>query len=210
MPKLNLGINTSAVGAAEGYEAWPEDKLPETGSYSGKLKIVQLDRTSEKAKNPNKLMLKIGVELVDAGPATGYVAFRNLVLIDSVAPYVNQFLRALTNGSDAEFDKIRKAFDSGPVVDERQKNILKIGNWKINSPEGELPVKVSIKNRPYDGRRVAGIESFLLAANPSSSGGGVADDDEPVAEEDDDDTGSEVDLTSDTDESVFDTEDDAS
>jgi hypothetical protein len=40
MPKLNLGITTSGVGAAEGYESWPEDKLPKTGTYDGKLKIV--------------------------------------------------------------------------------------------------------------------------------------------------------------------------
>lgn len=212
MPKLNLGIKTSDVGAAEGYEAWPEDKLPETGSYSGKLKVCQLGKTSATAKNPNKLMLKVGVELVDAGPATGFVAFRNLVLIDSVAPYVNQFLRALTNGSDAEFDKIRKAFDSGPVVDERQINILKIGQWKINSPEGELPIKVSIKRGSYTPTgsttpvATANINSFLLNANPSASGGGVVeDDDEPVAEEADDD----VDLTEEADESVFDTEDES-
>jgi hypothetical protein len=154
-------------------------------------------------------MLKVGVELINAGVATGFVAFRNLVLIDSVAPYVNQFLRALTDGSDAEFDKIRKAFDSGPVVDERQKNILKIGTWKINSPEGEIPVKVAVKQRSYipDGQtnavRTAGIEAFLLTPNPAAAGGGVSDE-EPVEEEDTD-----VDLTEDEDGSIFDSEDES-
>lgn len=201
MPKFNLSLNMDQ-GVAEGYESY-SGPLPKSGSYPGILKIVQMGKASERAKNPGAPMLKIGVELTDAEPseAIGFVAFRNLVLVDSVVPYINQFLRALTDGSDAELAKIQKAFQNGIVLDDQQKNVLRIGPWKIGSPEGQIPVKVAVKQRSFsvtvDGkeelRQSCGIESFLLSDRPSSSNGGA---DEPVAEEDDDD------------ESVFDLDDD--
>src|SRR4051812_48434357 len=99
MPKLNLNIDGVDQDAAEGYASW-SGPLPETGSYPGKLKIVQIKKTGQKAKNPGAPMLIVGVELLDAEPkeAIGYVAFRNLVLLDQTIPFVNQFLRALTDG----------------------------------------------------------------------------------------------------------------
>jgi hypothetical protein len=196
MPKFNLGLNVSEGGVAEGYAAWPEDKLPQTGSYDGKLKVLQLAKTGPNAKNPNCNMLKVGVELVDAGEATGYVAFRNIVLIENTVPFVNQFLRALTDGSDAELAKIQRAFENNLVVDEREVNVLKIGTYKINSPEGELPIKVSIKRGSYTPQGSttpvanAQISSFLLSEGaPARGGSAVAD--EPVAEE------ADVDVTED-------------
>src|ERR1700760_1719163 len=94
MPKFNLDLNLEEAGVAEGYEAWG-GPLPPTGSYNGKLKIVQLGKASEKAKNPGAHMLKVGVELVNTPDKKydGFVAFRNIVLIESTRPFVHQFLR---------------------------------------------------------------------------------------------------------------------
>lgn len=207
MPKMDFGINGMDQEAAAGRESWG-GPIPPTGTYNGRLKICQVAETSIRAKNPGKPMLKIGVELITKDDFNGYVAFRNLVLIDSTVVFVNQFLRALTDGSDAEFEKIKKAFyQGGPIVDERQKNILRIGTWKINSPDGELPVKVALKQRTYtpEGgtpQTSAGIESFLFL----ETGGGTSSssDDEPVSEEN---TAAEVDLGDVADESVFDDDD---
>jgi hypothetical protein len=210
MPRFDFGLSGADVGAAEGYEAYG-GPLPKTGSYTGKLKIVQISETSQKAKNPGAPMLKVGVEINDADQGVaGFVAFRNLVIVDSVIPFVNQFLRALTDGSDAEFEKVKKAFwDDGPVVDDTKKNIHKIGNYKINSPEGQLPIKVSLKQRSYtpegstESRTVCEINSFLLSEGAAGSGSSSSDD-EPIAEEDDSDTsdGSVFDLDVEDEESV--------
>ena len=219
MPKFNLDINGVDVGAAEGYEAYG-GPLPKTGSYPGKLKICQIVYTSQTAKNPNKPMLKIGVELTDCDPpeAVGFVAFRNIVLIDSVIPFANQFLLALTDGSDAEFEKIKKAFYvNGPVVDESKKNILRIGTWKINSPTGELPVKVSVKQRSYlsnsvppESKTSCGIESFLLLDTANRSARGGVSDDEPIAEEEIVENQEEIEpVDLDDDESLFDDEEES-
>lgn len=198
MPKMNLGLNGADQGAAQGYEAWPEDKLPPTGSYNGVLKVCQMTKTGPNAKNPDAHMIKVGVEINDPGQDWhGYVAFRNLVIIDKTIPYVNQFLLALTDGSDAAFDKIKKAFwDNGPIVDERQVNVLKIGTYKVDSPEGKLPIKVSVKRGGYYQGQApnqtwvanSNIDSFLVNEGGGSGGGSSA----PVvvaAEEDEDDDG---------------------
>lgn len=192
MPKMNLGLNVSSGGVAEGYEAWPEDKLPDTGSYTGKLKVLQLTKTGPDAKKyPNTNMLRVGVELTNAGPATGFVAFRNILLVEDSVPYVNQFLRSITDGSDAALAKIQKAFETSLVVDEREVNVLKIGTLKINSPEGDRPIKVSIKRGSYTPKGSttsvanAQISSFLLNedAQSSSGGGSSAAEEAPVEEE---------------------------
>jgi hypothetical protein len=211
MPKLNLNLNVAGQGVAEGYEAWPEDKLPDTGSYTGKLKVCQITKTGPNAaKYPNAPMLRVGVELTNAGPATGFVAFRNLLLVDDSVPYVNQFLRSITDGSDAALAKIQKAFENNTVLDEREVNVLKIGTVKVNSPEGELPIKVSIKRGSYTpkGSTVpvanAQIASFLLREDAESgSAGGSSAAEEVAAEEADVD----LDTPEETaDETIFDDE----
>jgi len=201
---MNLGLSVAGGEVAEGFEAWPEDKLPQTGSYKGKLKVLQLAKTgANSAKYPNCPMLRVGVELTDAGVATGFTAFRQLLLHDDFVRYVNQFLRALTDGSDAELAKIQKAFENNLVVDEREINVLKIGTYKVNSPEGQLPMLVSIKRGSYTPKGSttpvanAQIQSFLLSEG-ASTGGSTKADEEPAAEEED------VDLTEDAEESTED------
>lgn len=201
MPKLNIDIDLEGAGTAEGFEAY-SGPLPRTGSYHGKLKICQMAVTSERAKNPGAQMLKIGVELTDAEPkeAIGYVAFRNLVLIDSVATFINQFLRSLTDGSDQELAKMQKAFKREMVLADDKRNIIRIGSLKVNSPQGEIPVKVAVKQRTFttidgESRTTCGIDAFLLSDGGRAKLSAVEDE---VVEEDTDD-----------DESVFDLDDDA-
>ena len=210
MPKYNLDLNLEDAGVAEGFPQW-DGEIPPNGAYMGKLKICQLAYASERAKNPGAPMLKIGVELYGTPDKKydGYVTFRNLVLIESTRAFVNQFLQALTDGSQAQLAKLQKGFKS-MNVDQDQKNVLAIANLKINSPQGELPIKVDLKQRTYTPEggepiRSSQINRFLLSANGSA--GGQQASDEPVAEDDaDTDEPQEVDMSEDADESIFDDE----
>ena len=179
MAKFDIGINGVNVDAAEGREAW-SGELPPTGSYEGILKILSVGVIGETAKNAGAPKLAVGVELRNTPDKKydGYIAWGNLNLIESSLPFVNQFLLALTDGSDAQFDAIKKAFYvTGPTTDERKKHITKIGKWNVNSPEGQTPSKVSVTNRPYYNPRTQStthsvqINSYLVSDNAKSSVG---------------------------------------
>jgi len=64
-------------------------------------------------------------------------------------------------------------YKDGPIVDDRQQHVLKIGTLKIDSPNGDLPIKVSIKKSSYFNPETkqtsesSRVESFLM-------GGGTA------------------------------------
>lgn len=178
MPKFSLDINGVGAGAVEGRAGWAGE-LPPTGAYTGKLKIVTVGSISQAAKNPanrGKPKFNVGVELLNTpdGKYDGFMAWGSLNLIESGIPYINQFLHAMTDGSDKAITAIEKAFyEAGPVVDNDQKHVLKIGPWAINSPNGELLMKVSIKKSSYFNPETkqtsesSRIESFLM-------GGGTA------------------------------------
>ena len=188
MPKFDLGINGSNQGAAEGRSGWSGEEPP-TGAYEGVLKILSVDVISQDSQSwAGRPKLRVGVELRNTagGKYDGYLAWGNLNIIDPSIPYINQFLLSLTDGSDDQFEKIKKAFyDTKPTVDERKKHILKIGAWGVYSPNGELPIKVSISNKSYfnnktqqSGQQVR-IESYLVGGG-SSTGNKVV---EEAAEE---------------------------
>lgn len=189
MAKFDIGINGVNADAAVGRNEW-SGELPPTGSYEGILKILSTGVIGETAKNAGAAKLSAGVELRNTpeGKYDGYIAWGNLNLIESALPYVNQFLLALTDGSDTEFEAIKKAFYvTNPTVDERKKHVLKIGRWSVNSPNGELPIKVSLSNKPFHNRvtnvtsNQVRIESYLMSENalPTSSSGP----EEPIEEE---------------------------
>lgn len=195
MPKFSLDINGVGAGAAEGRAGW-SGELPPTGAYHGKLKIVSVGAISQTAKNPanrGKPKFNIGVELCNTpdGKYDGFMAWGSLNLIDSGIPYINQFLHALTDGSDKSMQAIEKAFyEAGPIVDDRQQHVLKIGTLKVDSPNGELPIKVSIKKSSYFNPETkmttesSRIESFLLGGGTAVKA--TASKPETVVEEEDD------------------------
>jgi hypothetical protein len=191
MAKLNLGIDGTNQGVAQAREAWSGD-LPPTGSYDGILKILsigEISQNSEKWAGHTKLSAGVELRNTPGGKYDGYIAWGTLNLIDPSIPFVNQFLLALTDGSDAQYKAIEKGFYSAkPDVDKTGKHILKIGRWNINSPEGQLPIKVSVSNKPFFNEKtqattqVVRIESYLMGggAGPSTSNGSTP---EVVAEE---------------------------
>jgi hypothetical protein len=202
MPKFNLNINGVDVEAAEGREQWA-GPLPPRGSYPAILKMVKVKQIKGKTDNRLQILVTLNTgDQFDGCPVWGGVN-----LTDQGMPYVNQFLQSLTDGSEAEFTKIKKAFYGGFVVDEKKENVLRIGTYKINSPEGQLPVMISLGHSTYTPpgenattRTNANIVSFLLRGGSVSSST-VAEED--IAEEDDDDIDVSADDV-DTDESIFD------
>lgn len=194
MPKFSLDINGVGAGAAEGRAGWSGD-LPPTGAYTGKLKIVTVGAISQTAKNPSnrgKPKFNVGVELFDTpeGKYDGFMAWGSLNLIDSGVPYINQFLHALTDGSDKSITAMETAFyKDGPIVDDRQQHVLKIGTLKIDSPNGDLPIKVSIKKSSYFNPETkqtsesSRIESFLMGGGTAKPAAAKA---EAVVEEEED------------------------
>jgi hypothetical protein len=152
MATFKTGVKVSDKGTAEGRKQW-EGEIPPSGSYSGILRTVAIKYIGDNAKpeNRGKPKFLIGVELTDTvdGKYDGYTAWGHLNLIDGSEAFINQFLLALTDGSDKQFAAIKAAFDKGFVTDERKKHVLKIGRVNINSPKGELPIKISLKATPW-------------------------------------------------------------
>lgn len=200
MPKFNLDINGVDQDAVDGYDVW-SGPTPKAGVYDAKLKvakIVEIDPDGTKhSKNKGKNRIKLGAELVgnegDLAQYNGFVAWGGVNLIESGIGFVNQLLRGLTDGSEEEFLEIKQAFYEGGIrVDEKKEHITAIGRWKVESPDGELPVKVTLKTRSFsktqdDGTVVTrtGIDlaSFLVRDGSSSASSGGSDD-EPVEEPD--------------------------
>lgn len=205
MPKFDLDINGVDVDAAEGFEVW-SGPTPHNGVYDGKLKVAQIividPDGRKKSKNAGKNRVKIGVELAgntgEDAKYNGFTAWGGVNLIDNTDAkrFINQWLLALTDGSDAEFLAIKKAFYEGGLrVDEKKEHITAIGRWKVASPNGELPIKVSLKGRSFtktldDGtketRTNIDLASFLRR-DGASSAGGVSPGDEPAEEPDEPD-----------------------
>jgi hypothetical protein len=195
MPKFSLDINGVGAGAAEGRAGWSGD-LPPTGAYQGKLKIVTVGAISQAAKNPanrGKPKFNVGVELFDTpeGKYDGFMAWGSLNLIDSGVPYINQFLHALTDGSEKSIAAMETAFyKDGPIVDNDQKHVMKIGSLKVDSPNGDLPIKVSIKKSSYFNPETkqtsesSRIEAFLMGGGTAKLAGGSKT--ETVVEEEED------------------------
>lgn len=184
MPKFNLDINGVGAGAAEGREQW-SGEAPPTGTYEGVLKVMSVGViANQSSANYGKTKFSIGVEFNSKDPNyrkyNGFIAWGNLNMIDSSVPYINQFLHTLTNGSESEKTEIEKAFyGGGIVVDERKKHVTKIGKWNIGSPEGGLPIRVSVSSKPFYNETTkqttqqVRVESYLFSENTKPVSRGV-------------------------------------
>jgi hypothetical protein len=205
MPKFNLNINGVDVEAAEGREEW-KGPLPAKGSYPAKLRLVQVKQI--KGKNDNRLSIMAVLNTKgdpERNQYDGCPCWGGVNLTEQGIPYINQFLQSIST-DESDYQKVKKAFYAGFVTDEKKVNVTKIGTKKINSPEGELDIMITVGHNTYNGVTSAKIASFL----PPGSVSGDDDDDDVVEEDDDDDVETEEDDDSDgevEDESVFEDED---
>jgi hypothetical protein len=204
MPKFNLDINLTDAEIAEAREDW-KGPLPPKGSYPAKMKVVQFKEIVN-GKNKGSYRISIVATLDTGDKYDGCPVYGGVNLTEQGAQYVNQWLYSLTDGSDAAFKKLQTAFQAGPIVDEKKENVLKIGSLKINSPEGEQKILISLKQDTYNGDTSCKIVSFL-PKNGAASSSSVSDDDDAIEEDDVEDD--ESDSTEDEagDESLFEDED---
>lgn len=209
MAKFSFGIDGSDEGAAEGFPPW-EGPIPPVGSYGAKLKVARLTQIKPGSANQGKTRVFLLAEVTDEGPYKGYPAMGGVNVIDGSLQFVNQWLRSLTDGSEEQFLAVKRAFyregkglRPGTDYDEENGHIKRIGKWLVNSPKGEIPVKVTLKPSTYQGNTTAQVATWLVGAGGMGSSGPM---EEPVEEEaavidvDEDEGDSQVD------ESIFDSE----
>lgn len=179
MPKFNLNINGVDVEAAEGYDQW-KGPLPPKGSYPAKLKLVQVKQIKDKKDNRLSIMATVNTEGdAELGKYHGCPVWGGVNLTEQGIPYINQFLQSIST-DESDYQKVKKAFYAGFVTDEKKVNVTKIGAKKINSPDGELDILISLGHNIYGGNTTAKIASFLAPDSLSNSD----DEDEEPAEED--------------------------
>ena len=185
MPKINFGIaNAEDIAAAQGFENY-KGELPPNDAYRGILKTVKVRKIqSGEDKGKNGLMLVVILNDPKFPEYDGCPVFGNLNLTDQGAQYVNQFLEALTDGSDKAKTDIKRAFwKTGPIVDDAKEHILRIGKTQVNSPKGELSVLIGTKTSTYSGNTSVKVQQWMLENGENASG--PAEDD--IVEEDEDD-----------------------
>lgn len=215
MPRFDLSINGADVDSAEAREDW-KGPLPPKGAYPAKLRLMQIKAI--KGSNTRKrisVMAILQTENIDGQeeyhecPCWG-----GFNLDEAGIPYLNQFLDSLTDGSDSAIKKIRTAFypPRGPIVDEKKVNVLKIGTLKINSPEGELPIMITVGHNTWEGKTTAKAVSFLIPGSDAANSIGAVE--EVIGEDDEDEDESVVYAKVNTDgevdaESLFNEDEDA-
>lgn len=138
---------------------------PVPGVYKGKIKQLAL-ATIATGNNAGGQRLHLVVEITE-GKYKGAGLVHSLNLTKQGAPYVNQFLRSLTDGSDSQYNAIREAFwrVGYTVGDEDQKGrlpILKIG--KKTDPIGLATSFVTRMRAGNDGVERADIARFVVPA----------------------------------------------
>ena len=152
------GFNQTDTGISY-YDGPP----PVPGVYQGKIKQLAL-ATIATGANAGGQRLHLVVEITE-GKYKGAGLVHSLNLTNQGAPYVNQFLRSLTDGSEAQYNAIREAFwhVGYSVGDENQKGrlpILKIG--KKTDPIGMTTTFVTRMRPGNDGTERAVIARFVI------------------------------------------------
>lgn len=214
MPKVKFGINGEGVeGGGNFYDGPP----PPAGTYTGKLKRLELTKTSggPNAKLPKGTpMMRILVEITGPKSAKKYHGaglFRQIPIAESTAGFVNQFLAAITDGSETAVKRIQKVFwGEGPFIND-EGHFVKIGTTKIGSPEGEREVVIQTKLRKYEGETKAEIARFLTKqsdeADDMTDEDADADDDDLDVDVDEDEVDDDEDADEDEDDSDDEDED---
>lgn len=167
MGKVKFGIDADdAINAEAGEGAtFYDGPVPPKGAYRGILKRLELI-AENKSGNP---MLKYLIELKaregsEAAQYDGYPIWGNQNVTDQGKGYVNQFLDALTNGSDEQILVTRKAFWTGGLVveDDGEGHVIRIGKMQIGSPTGSRTVAFQAKKKTYKGEESLEVARFLV------------------------------------------------
>ncbi|AGT14081.1 hypothetical protein SEA_WEISS13_71 [Mycobacterium phage Weiss13] len=157
---------------------WYDGPPPKPGLYKGVVKKMLLSKVTQGEKKGEQRIMVICE--ISEGKFKGAGVSKWLQLTQQGSPWVNQFLHALTDGSEAQKAAIRKAFkEIGFAVDDadakKRYPIVRIG--KKTNPIGR-PISFVTKMRTDDqGVERAEISRFVTPR--------AADDDEDEDDSDD-------------------------
>jgi hypothetical protein len=164
-----------------GFETY-DGPPPTAGLYKGKVKKLLLQQVESGEKKGEQRILVICD--ITVGKFKGAGVAKWLQLTKQGSPWVNQFLRALTDGSDAAFADMRAGFKKGYACEgpdsKKRYSIEKFANKFV--PIGKdinfFVTQRTIEGGERDGELVAQIARFVTPVN-----GTVSDDDEPDADD---------------------------
>ena len=168
MGKVKFGLDADDAINAEAGEGgtFYEGPVPPKGTYAGILKRLEL---IDENKNGDP-MLKYLIELKarpgsDAEQYDGYGVWGNQNVTDQGKGYVNQFLDALTDGSEDQIIATRRAFWGGQLIveDDGKGHVLRIGKMKIDSPDCSRKVAFQGKRTKYQGDEKLEVAKFLVS-----------------------------------------------
>lgn len=207
-----------------GQQGWNGPDLPK-GSWPCKIKRMEITKIKSEGQNKGKPRIRILLEVSglkgDKAKYNGHPIWDGLNIIEGSVGFVNGFLHALTDGSEAAKRAIESEFwdedkgperkrvkvEKGPRQGEVETHIVKIGKVKINSPNGETMIQVT--TRPgvvtvgqNKGDYRAEVTGYIPFTGPQSK----ADDDDEL--DDDDDLLEDDDEALEGDEDIDDDEDD--
>lgn len=222
--KVKWDINGKGVEPGSGQFGYQGPDLPK-GSYVAKVKRVTLSEIKSAGANQGRPRLSVLLEVVGGAgsksiPDTGFKYYSapvwdGLNIIDSSVPFVNAFLHALSDGTEAGKRKVEHAFwdmdkivkkvkvEKGPRSGQIDKHLIKFGSFIINSPNGEILVRITTKpDKDLNGNYRPSVSGYLPYDGPQAS---LAADDE---DEDDELLEGDDDEDYDEDEELEDSEDD--
>lgn len=238
MAKMKWDLNGRGVTAKQPGEAgggYDGPDLPK-GSWPVRIKRMEVMKigqnkkaSDKKGPNDGKPRIRILMEVVSntlegKEKYHGHPIWDGLNVIESSVSFVNGFLHALTDGSEAGKRAIEAQFwddDKGPDF-KRIKNdksgamethITKIGKAVINSPKGEYMLQVTTRGgKNLDGSFKAEVTGYLpfkgKQADPDDDGEDYEDEEDELLSDDVDDD--EVDDDDDSDDTEYvDDEDDS-
>ena len=184
---------------------------PPKGSYVAKIKRITMSKIKAEGANKGKPRLSVLCEIVGGQGAErlgdpeykyqGAPVWDGVNIIKAQAGRANMFIHALTDGSDAEKRAVENKFWP-PNMDVRAEkeqrrdgsevvHIKSIGKYKINSPNGEILVRIVTKmGKDLDGNPRAEISQYLPYTGPGLNGSAPAkdeDEDEDLLDMDADD-----------------------
>ncbi len=218
----------------KGEEAWGGDAgytgpVPPKGSYIAKLKRCTMTKIKSEGENKGKPRLNVLYEIIGGQGADGlddkeyqyYGApvWDGVNIIKAQAGRANMFVHALTDGSDAEKRAIENKFWP-PNMDVRAEKVTRksgvedihiksIGKYKLNSPNGDIIVRITTKmGSDLDGNKRAEISQILPYTGPGITKPADDEDEDELLDMDDDDDVEDDDLDDDDDVDDDDVEDD--
>lgn len=191
----------------KGDEAWGGDFAsydgdpPPKGNYIARLKRMTLGAIKN-GENKGKPRISVLLEVVGGSGSKGiddkkykYLGapvWDGLNIIKSQTGKVNNFLHALTDGSESAKRAVETAFwpPNGPKADKVVKNdkttvhLTQIGKYPVGSPDGHLLVRIVTKmGRDLEGAPRPEVNQYLPYIDKSANNGEAVDEDEDLEAE---------------------------